>query len=260
MKKLFTTLAVALAVVSMQAQHASMIFNKMYEYSNLVSEKHYVYYNVNEQGKVTDVYISNTLPEKAKKEITTFLQELPKFYGAPGIRMTNILPSAAATSQPSVTTASQPSTQQQPPQTQQSSNKIVIGSFDVKGRDENSTVGVTVASTPVKPREDENKKFDVVEQMPSFPGGQTALITYLSNNVKYPVICEENGAECRVIVQFIVGKDGNISNVQIAKGNDYFLEHEAIRVVKAMPKWIPGKQNGQNIMVRYTLPITFRLQ
>ena len=143
------------------------------------------------------------------------------------------------------------------------STKTAIGSFDVKGNDESGEVlkaKEVIATEPVKPKEEENKVFDVVEQMPSFPGGQAALMNYLNSNIKYPVIAEENGIQGRVVVQFVVGKDGHISDVKVAKSVDPSLDKEAVRVVKAMPKWIPGKQNGQAVTVRYTLPVTFRLQ
>ena len=143
------------------------------------------------------------------------------------------------------------------------STKLSVGSFDVKGNDEGGEVlkaKEVIATEPVKPKEEENKVFDVVEQMPSFPGGQAALMNYLNNNIKYPVIAEENGIQGRVVVQFVVGKDGHISDVRVAKSVDPSLDKEAVRVVKAMPKWIPGKQNGQAVTVRYTLPVTFRLQ
>ncbi len=141
--------------------------------------------------------------------------------------------------------------------------KIAIGALNVQGNDESGEVlkaKEVIATEPVKPKEEENKVFDVVEQMPSFPGGMSALMNYLNNNIKYPVIAEENGIQGRVIVQFIVGKDGHISNVKVAKSVDPSLDKEAVRVVKSMPKWIPGKQNGQAVTVRYTLPVTFRLQ
>ena len=142
------------------------------------------------------------------------------------------------------------------------SSKLSVGSFDVKGNDEGGEVlkaKEVIATEPVKPKEEENKVFDVVEQMPSFPGGNAALMNYLSQNIKYPVIAEENGIQGRVIVQFVVGKDGHISDVKVAKSVDPSLDKEAVRVVKGMPKWIPGKQNGQAVTVRYTLPVTFRL-
>ena len=142
------------------------------------------------------------------------------------------------------------------------SSKLSVGSFDVKGNDEGGEVlkaKEVIATEPVKPKEEENKVFDVVEQMPSFPGGNAALMNYLSQNIKYPVIAEENGIQGRVVVQFVVGKDGHISDVRVAKSVDPSLDKEAVRVVKGMPRWIPGKQNGQAVTVRYTLPVTFRL-
>ncbi len=141
--------------------------------------------------------------------------------------------------------------------------KTAIGSFDVQGNDESGEVlkaKEVIAQEPVKPKEEENKVFDVVEQMPSFPGGMSALMNYLSSNIKYPAIAEENGIQGRVICTFIVGRDGGITDVKVAKSVDPSLDKEAVRVVKAMPKWIPGKQNGQAVTVRYTLPVTFRLQ
>ena len=142
------------------------------------------------------------------------------------------------------------------------SSKLSVGSFDVKGNDEGGEVlkaKEVIATEPVKPKEEENKVFDVVEQMPSFPGGNAAMMNYLSQNIKYPVIAEENGIQGRVVVQFVVGKDGHISDVRVAKSVDPSLDKEAVRVVKGMPRWIPGKQNGQAVTVRYTLPVTFRL-
>lgn len=102
--------------------------------------------------------------------------------------------------------------------------------------------------------------YDVVETMPKFPGGQSGLMAYLSQNVKYPAISAENGIQGRVMVAFVVEKDGSISNVQVTKSVDPSLDREAVRVVKAMPNWSPGTQNGSAVRVRYHVPITFRLQ
>ena len=143
------------------------------------------------------------------------------------------------------------------------SNKAV-GAFTVEGNDE---VGGEVlkakeeiaAPEPPKPVE-ENKVFDVVEQMPSFPGGMGALMSWLSQNIKYPVIAAENGVQGRVIVQFVVEKDGSITDVKVAKSVDPSLDKEAARVVGSMPHWIPGKQNGSAVRVQYTVPVTFKLQ
>ncbi len=103
------------------------------------------------------------------------------------------------------------------------------------------------------------KPFDVVEQMPEFPGGTPELMKYISTNVKYPAEATKNGAQGRVLVQFIVEKDGSISEVEVIKKVNEHLDAEAVRVVNAMPKWKPGKQNGEPVRVKYTLPISFRL-
>ena len=113
----------------------------------------------------------------------------------------------------------------------------------------------------VEEEEEEEVVFVVVEDMPEFPGGQQALFKYLSENVKYPVIAQENGIQGRVICQFVVNKDGNIVDVEVVRsGGDPSLDKEAVRVVKSMPKWKPGKQRGKAVRVKYTVPVNFRLQ
>ena len=143
-------------------------------------------------------------------------------------------------------------------------NNTAIGSFDVKGNDEAAgevlkAKEVVVDEKP-KVEAEVNKVFDVVEQMPQFPGGQSALFEYLSSHIKYPVVAEENGVQGRVIVTFVVERDGNITDVKVAKSVDPSLDREATRVVKSMPNWIPGKQNGSAVRVKFTVPVTFRLQ
>ena len=112
----------------------------------------------------------------------------------------------------------------------------------------------------MKNNQNEEKVFDVVEQMPEFPGGPQALFTWLSQNIKYPAIAEENGVEGRVLVTFVVERDGSIADVRVVKSVDPSLDEEAVRVVKSMPRWIPGKQKGETVRVKYTTPVTFRLQ
>ena len=104
------------------------------------------------------------------------------------------------------------------------------------------------------------KPFDVVEQMPQFPGGPAALMEFLSKNVKYPQEAYKNGIQGRVIVTFVVNKDGSISDAKVVKSVDPQLDEEALRVVHSMPNWIPGRQNGEPVNVKYTVPITFKLQ
>ena len=127
------------------------------------------------------------------------------------------------------------------------------------------TGGVDIDPVPmpnpyINPKSSEEVFGDVAEQMPSFPGGDRKLMEYLSENIRYPEECEEICVQGRVIVSFIVEKDGSISNVKVAKSLAPLLDKEAVRVVSGMPKWIPGRQNGVAVRVRYIIPVTFRLQ
>ena len=142
-------------------------------------------------------------------------------------------------------------------------SKTAIGSFDVKGNDDAGgevLKAKEVIAQPEPPKEEETKVFDVVEQMPSFPGGQAALMSYLSNNIKYPQIAMENGVQGRVVCTFVVERDGSITDIRVVRGVDPSLDKEAIRVLKSMPHWIPGKQNGSAVRVKFTVPVTFKLQ
>jgi len=107
---------------------------------------------------------------------------------------------------------------------------------------------------------DEEQIFKIVEKMPSFPGGDVELMKFISNNIRYPVVAQENGIEGRVVVSFVVGKDGNITDAQILRGVDPNLDKEALRVVNSMPKWNAGEQRGKPVKVSYILPVTFKLQ
>ena len=142
--------------------------------------------------------------------------------------------------------------------------KTAIGTFDVKGNDDaNGEVlkAKEVIAQPEPPKhEEEAKVFDIVEQMPQFPGGQVALMKYLSENIHYPVVAQENGVQGRVVVAFVVERDGSISDVHVARGVGPSLDKEAVRVVKSMPKWQPGKQNGSAVRVKFNVPVAFRLQ
>jgi protein TonB len=107
--------------------------------------------------------------------------------------------------------------------------------------------------------EEEAAVFFIVEDMPIFPGGDAALHKYLAT-AQYPIIAQENGIQGRVYVKFVINTDGSVTDVQIARGVDPSLDKEALRVVKNMPKWKPGKQRGQAVRVSYTVPINFVLQ
>ena len=104
------------------------------------------------------------------------------------------------------------------------------------------------------------KVFDVVEQMPEYPGGQAALFEYLNKNIKYPADAEKKKVEGKVFVTFVVDSDGKITDVSLLKKVFPSLDAEAIRVISAMPNWIPGRQKGQAVRVKYTVPIMFRLK
>ena len=95
--------------------------------------------------------------------------------------------------------------------------------------------------------------------MPQYPGGPSALFEYLAQNIKYPSVAEENGVQGRVLVTFVVERDGTITDVRVVKSVDPSLDKEAQRVVNSMPRWIPGKQNGSPVRVKYTVPVTFKL-
>lgn len=115
-----------------------------------------------------------------------------------------------------------------------------------------------VGSFEAKP--DINGVYDIVEQMPSFPGGDRKLMEYLASSIQYPPECKESCIQGRVIVTFVVERDGSISHAKVAKSLDPRLDAEALRVVNAMPKWIPGRQGGVTVAVKYTIPVTFRLK
>ena len=102
--------------------------------------------------------------------------------------------------------------------------------------------------------------FQSVEQMPQFPGGEAALMKFLSSHINYPPMAAENNIQGRVVVQFVVDKTGRVGEVKLARSVDKDLDHEAIRVCKSLPKFTPGRQNGQPVSVWYTLPVTFKLQ
>ena len=112
----------------------------------------------------------------------------------------------------------------------------------------------------VKENATTEETFMVVEQMPEFPGGIQELMSFLSKNIKYPKAAQENGIQGRVIVQFVVEKDGTPTEFKVMRSVDPDLDAEALRVMKEMPKWKPGMQKGQVVRVKYTLPVTFRLQ
>ena len=139
---------------------------------------------------------------------------------------------------------------------------VEVETIEINTEDDKD-VEVVIAPPVEAPVEEEEEEviFMVVETMPEFPGGQQALFKYLAENVKYPVIAQENGIQGRVICQFVVNKDGSIVDVvAVRSSGEPSLDKEAIRVIKSMPKWKPGKQRGKPVRVKYTVPVNFRLQ
>lgn len=129
---------------------------------------------------------------------------------------------------------------------------------------EENKEAVEVKYVPVEVEEEEAPEeeqiFQVVEQMPEFPGGMAECLKFLGKNIKYPTIAQENGIQGRVIVQFVVNRDGSIVDPVVVRSVDPYLDKEALRVIKTMPKWKPGMQRGKAVRVKYTVPVTFKLQ
>ena len=128
---------------------------------------------------------------------------------------------------------------------------------------DDTQAAVEVKYTPVEVEEEEVEEqqiFQVVEEMPEFPGGMGECMKYLASKIKYPTISQENGVQGRVIVQFVVNRDGSIVDPVVVRGVDPYLDKEALRVISTMPKWKPGKQRGKAVRVKYTVPVMFRLQ
>jgi protein TonB len=116
---------------------------------------------------------------------------------------------------------------------------------------------------PVEVEEEEVQEqeiFQIVEEMPAYPGGDQKLMEYVAKNIKYPQIARETGIQGRVFVGFVVEPDGSVSNVKVLRGIGGGCDEEAVRVVKSMPKWKPGKQRGKAVRVSYMLPVNFKLQ
>ena len=160
--------------------------------------------------------------------------------------------------------------QQAPPPPQAPPAEEVLNIIENDSQVEESTIqasddtqaAVEVKYTPVEVEEeevDEQQIFQVVEENPEFPGGMKECMKFLSNNIKYPQISQENGVQGRVIVQFVVNADGTIVDPVVVRGVDPYLDKEALRVIKLMPKWKPGKQRGKAVRVRFTQPVMFRL-
>ena len=138
-------------------------------------------------------------------------------------------------------------------------NEAQLGTVDIT-EGVNDLNKIEVKEQVIAEPDDEPLSIALVEQKPSFPGGEAAMYTWLGNNIVYPPAASEEGAQGRVVVEFVVGKDGSITNVRVVRPRHPALDREAVRVVSAMPTWVPGRNNGQPVKVTYTLPVTFKLQ
>ena len=144
--------------------------------------------------------------------------------------------------------------------------EIVQDDVEVEDIDINADVDqseVIEDYVPVEVEEEEvveQEIFKIVEEMPSYPGGEQKLMEYVAKNIKYPQIARETGIQGRVYVNFVVEPDGSVSNVSVLRGIGGGCDEEAMRVVKNMPKWKPGKQRGKAVRVQYMLPVNFKLQ
>lgn len=139
--------------------------------------------------------------------------------------------------------------------------KVQISIADVKGNDELNGKDIAdlqevITQTPEVQKEE---PYDMVEQMPQFPGGPAELLKYIAKNLKYPIIAQENGIQGKVILRFVVNAKGYVEDIKVLRSLDPYCDKEAVRVVKSLPQWIPGKQNGRNVPVYYTCPIVFKL-
>jgi protein TonB len=143
---------------------------------------------------------------------------------------------------------------QEPPPTQEEVKETQVSTVTQEG----SKDIIDVPTDPVVVEEE--KVFTVVEEMPTFPGGEEQLFKYLRNNIKFPAVARENGIQGRVFVTFVVDKDGKVKDAKILRGIGGGCDEEALRVIRNMPDWKAGKQNGRAVSVQYNLPVNFTLK
>jgi protein TonB len=139
-------------------------------------------------------------------------------------------------------------------------NKADISVKTVEGVKEGGVDIADLQDHKVVVQEEKPKVWDHAEVMPAFPGGEKVMLQWLQDNMQYPVIAQEQGIQGRVIVRFVVGPDGSVGSAEVQRSLDPSCDREALRVIRKMPKWIPGRQNGQPVSVYYTLPVLFKLQ
>ena len=244
MKQLLLSLCLSLAAISGSAQNAAAIEQKLIEYGRMFTTKQNIYYFIGDDGKVTDVVMSSTIDYDMQQDITEFFKSLPPFSGGAGKDMVTIMPSTA--SEKSIGYVSQ----------------NLSGTGEGGAEDSNRALATAEAvkkQKEVSKLDDGPQVYDKVEKMPYVIGGKEKWATFLQENKTYPALAKEFGAQDRVIVSFIVERNGKTSHVTPVKSCDPYLEREAVRLIQNMPKWMPGVHNGTVSRVRYTLAIPFRL-
>ena len=144
--------------------------------------------------------------------------------------------------------------------TEVTTGQQLIDAEPVSALDETVAVTVDTVKTGAKKSKAENKVYEVVEVMPQYPGGNSAMMHYIASTMKYPVSAQESNKQGRVVVSFVVDADGTVCNAEVVRSIDSELDREALRVVNGMPKWTPGQQGGKPVNVRYVIPVNFRLE
>jgi protein TonB len=245
MKQLLLTVCLTLAALTCSAQNAEVIEEKLNEYGRILNSKQNIYYFIGDDGKVTDVVMSSTIDYDMQQEITEFFKSLPPFSGGAGRDMVTIVPSSNIEKSQGYV-----------------SQNLSGGDREVEDKTSNrvlATADAVKKQKEVSKLDDGPQVYDKVEKMPYVIGGKAVWAKYLEENKTYPAIAKEFGAQDRVLVSFIVERNGKVSHVTPVKSCDPYLEREAVRLIQGMPKWMPGVQSGTVSRVRYTLAIPFRL-
>ena len=189
----------------------------------------FVSFNVEKEGTLTDIKVIRSVSSELDNEACRLVNSMPKWIPA----MKNGIPTSA--------------------------RYILPVSFSLENKDQ-KTGNAQNANRTKTQKDDKTVLPDSIDAMPEFSGGQTSLFTFLRKNIKYPVLAEEAGVQGRVILTFVVDVDGSLTDIKVRNSVDPSLDKESLRLLNVMPRWIPGKMDGIPVRVKYTLPITFRLQ
>ncbi|MBQ3804450.1 MAG: energy transducer TonB [Prevotella sp.] len=244
-QKLLLTICLVAASMGMSAQNADIIEQKMIEYGRMVNNRQEIYYMVDSVGKVSDVVMSSTIDPDLNKDIKEFFASLPEFSGS-GMFMVSIVP--AENVQKSQGTVQQAVSGER--KVDNSNSNRAMANRDAQRKQKEIIKQPGVGLPPI---------LEKAEKMPYCIGGKEVLMKYFRENMKYPQIAREFGSQGRILVSFVVERDGSISNAVPVKSGDPYLEQEAVRLILGMPKWMPGVNGGRVCRVRFTMPVTFKL-